>query len=407
MAGLRGLVGTAPRALRLDSTFVRYAALALAVLVVVVGVLATRADAFVYWGNDDPSEPGIGRASNEGSDPNNTFISTERAPVAIAVDSVYIYWAEAGGAAIGRAFLNGSNVNPDWLPVGGEPAGLAVDGRHIYWTNVGEAGQSTIGRADIDGSNVDDSFITGATFDTGDPQGVAVDKTRTHIYWGNGTDGTVGRANLDQNGGVSQIDQSFVSISMSSLPPVVLGVAVDADTVFWADPIDSSLGAAAISNPSAPNDSFITGSKSVSGVAVDNAHLYWTNRNGVDPLSSSIGRADLNGQNVNQNFIVLPDNTQPLAVAVDAGLTTTPPPSIEHLIQEVTDAGLPHGTANSLLAKLNNAQRKVSAGNVAAACGSLGAYINEVQAQSGKKLETEYADALVLEATAVRDSLGC
>src|SRR4051794_36233939 len=210
MAGLRGLVEAAPRALRLDSTFVRYAALALAVLVVVGGVLATRADAFIYWGNDDPSGLGIGRADNVGTNADNNFISTERAPVAIAVDSVYIYWAEAGSGAIGRAFLNGSSVNPDWLPVGGQPAGLAVDGRHIYWTNVGDAGQSTIGRADIDGSSVDDSFITGATFDTGEPQGVAVDKTRTHIYWGNGTAATVGRANLDQNGDVSQIDQSFV-----------------------------------------------------------------------------------------------------------------------------------------------------------------------------------------------------
>jgi len=34
-----------------------------------------------------------------------------------------------------------------------------------------------------------------------------------------------------------------------------------------------------------------------------------------------------------------------LAAAVDAGLTTTPPPSIDHLIAEVTDAGLPHGIA--------------------------------------------------------------
>jgi hypothetical protein len=180
-------------------------------------------------------------------------------------------------------------------------------------------------------------------------------------------------------------------------------VTVDPNTVFWADDLNNAIGAAAISSPF-PNTDFI-GTDGPTGVAVDDAHLYFTNFS-PEP-SSSIGRADLNGQNVNKTFIPLPNNTQPLAVAVDAGLTTTPPPSIEHLIQEVTDKGLPHGTANSLLAKLNNAQRKVSAGNVAAACGSLGAYINEVQAQSGKKLETEYADALVLEATAVRDSLGC
>lgn len=187
-------------------------------------------------------------------------------------------------------------------------------------------------------------------------------------------------------------------------------MAVDPDTVFWADGLLNRVGAAAISSPFAPNGSFITGPVGLTGVAVDNAHLYWTNANGEAPPSgpsSSIGRADLNGQNVNQNFIVLPNDAQPMAVAVDSGLTSTPPPSIDHLTQEVTDENLPHGTANSLLAKLDNAQRKVAARNVAAACGSLGAYINEVQAQTGKKLETEYADALVLEATAVRESLGC
>lgn len=41
------------------------------------------------------------------------------------------------------------------------------------------------------------------------------------------------------------------------------------------------------------------------------------------------------------------------------------------------------------------------------ACGSLGAYINQVRAQTGKKLAAASAEDLVAEATAVRDSLGC
>jgi virginiamycin B lyase len=46
-------------------------------------------------------------------------------------------------------------------------------------------------------------------------------------------------------------------------------------------------------------------------VAVDSGHIYWTN----SEVTGTIGRADLDGQNVNQNFItgaVTPDG-----VAVD------------------------------------------------------------------------------------------
>ena len=96
-----------------------------------------------------------------------------------------------------------------------------------------------------------------------------------------------------------------------------------------------------------------------------------------------------------------------MAVAVDPGLTTSPPPTIASIIDEVTEAGLRHGTARSLLAKPEGAQRKLDAGNVGGAWCSLGAYINEVQAQAGKRFETDYAETLILAATAVRESISC
>ena len=46
------------------------------------------------------------------------------------------------------------------------------------------------------------------------------------------------------------------------------------------------------------NQNFITGASAPIGVAVDGAHVYWTNT-----ATSTIGRADLGGTNVNQSFI--------------------------------------------------------------------------------------------------------
>ena len=59
------------------------------------------------------------------------------------------------------------------------------------------------------------------------------------------------------------------------------------------------------------NQSFITGASRPYWVAVDSRYIYWTNA-----LSNTIGRADLDGQNVNQNFIVTGNG--PFGLAVDS-----------------------------------------------------------------------------------------
>ena len=58
------------------------------------------------------------------------------------------------------------------------------------------------------------------------------------------------------------------------------------------------------------NESFITGLREPLGVAVDSGHIYWAN-------VPWIGRADLDGQNVNKYFIYAPG--YPVGVAVDSG----------------------------------------------------------------------------------------
>src|SRR5262249_24071058 len=90
------------------------------------------------------------------------------------------------------------------------------------------------------------------------------------------------------------------------------------------------------------NQSFIAGASRPFGVAVDAAHLYWTNQFFSPELSSSqgaIGRANLDGSGVNQRLITgLGD---PIGVAVDAAPQTEQPAriSLDDVATTEGDAG--------------------------------------------------------------------
>jgi hypothetical protein len=65
---------------------------------------------------------------------------------------------------------------------------------------------------------------------------------------------------------------------------------------------------------------------------------------------------------------------------------------------------------NNLHQAQNLLQSTISAvnrGNVSASCGKLGAFINQVQAQSGKTLRVENANNLIAQATEARAAMGC
>lgn len=80
---------------------------------------------------------------------------------------------------------------------------------------------------------------------------------------------------------------------------------------------------------------------------------------------------------------------------------------VEALDGRVRSFGLLHGIENSLLAKLSSVRESISAGRPRAACGQVGAFINEVRAQAGKAIPSADAGQLVSVAELIRDSLGC
>src|SRR5947209_6345564 len=111
----------------------------------------------VYWtGNVPGSEGTIGRASWNGNDVKQDFISAGGAPYRLVLDARHVYWTDPQRNAIGRAKLDGTDVQPNFITLGGPPFGVAVDGQHIYWTAQNFPG---VGRANLDGTGVNQDFI--------------------------------------------------------------------------------------------------------------------------------------------------------------------------------------------------------------------------------------------------------
>ena len=80
---------------------------------------------------------------------------------------------------------------------------------------------------------------------------------------------------------------------------------------------------------------------------------------------------------------------------------------IDDLIALVRSFELKDGAENSLIAKLENALDALDDGDTTTACASLSAFVNEVQAQSDKKIPAAQANQLINSANQMKQELGC
>lgn len=78
---------------------------------------------------------------------------------------------------------------------------------------------------------------------------------------------------------------------------------------------------------------------------------------------------------------------------------------IDDLISLIRSFNLPPGTANSLISKLDSALTAIAAGDTATACSYLTSFINECNAQSGKKLTAAQATQLINAANSIKSAL--
>jgi len=83
----------------------------------------------------------------------------------------------------------------------------------------------------------------------------------------------------------------------------------------------------------------------------------------------------------------------------------------EQRLTELNDAvaglNLPDGLGTALGVKLRDVTAALLAGDTAAACTALQSFVNQVSAQSGKKLTIQQAIDLIAAANAIRQQLGC
>jgi len=300
---------------------VRHGPLSAALALAAIGVSllwAASSSAYVYWTNTGHQPPGelgttIGRASNDGSGANQSFITGAAAPCLLAADGSHLYWSNQGlnfgGTTIGRASIDGFAPDESFISGADGPCGVAVDGTYVYW---GNTNTTTIGRANLDGSNPVQNFIDGAA----QPCGLAIQPP--FIYWANAGSFEIGRANLDGN--PASVNPAFITLPAMEQP---CGVAVDASHIYWANDSATSttIGRADLDGaPASINQSFINGASQPCGVTTFGGRLYWGNYG-----STTIGRANLDGTGVDQSFIGGADH--PCGPVIDSLPAPAPKPS--------------------------------------------------------------------------------
>jgi hypothetical protein len=388
--------------------FSRRVTFALAALAIAIPAIAGRADADIYWStNNAPGQATVSKAdvtSTANPIPVTPLFGGLVGASAMAVDATYVYWASPN--AIWRAPLTGGSVPQEPFITGVFNANaLAVDrvNQYVYWA---DTNSGYIGRAAL----VQNAVAQPRYFSTlGVASGLAIDYAHGYLYWTQPSNRLIGRIPLA--GGTPNL--TYLTGLLGAQ-----GITVDSTYLYWANgPL--TIGRAPLDGSSAPDPDFVSGAQvahrssaptyAPTGLAVDNSYIYWANH-----MAFTIGRAPITGGSANINNKFIYTLVDPTAIALDVPKLTSPGPlppappvQIAPLELGVQSLALPHGLERALLAKLDAGQEALDAGDLDGACARLQAYINQVDAQSGKKIYSASADGLIAHATAVANSLRC
>ena len=328
--------------------------------------LAERAEAFLYWTNSGSGS--IGRANNDGSGANQSFITGCTQPLGMAIDAGHIYWSNNTTGAIGRANLDGTGVDQAFVTgVHGRVQGISVTGDYIFW--VTDSGQ--VGRANLDGTSVNNSLFTATGESSWD-----IYARGSYVYWsfldGRGVNG-IHRGNLR---GTSETR----NILLGSQNRSITGIWVGPSYIFWGDGED--IGRAL--QPTGVSPTALGLFTMSHGLAYDGDYFYstWAGGGGLPP-GIIRGRPG-----ANSSGIIISAVNGPWDVEMDQ---VTVASSLGDLCNRIGQARLPSLVAASLKAKLTLAAAALKSGDARAARAALDSAIRQIRAESGASIPAQRA----------------
>jgi hypothetical protein len=212
----------------------------------------------LYWTNYGSGT--VMRANLDGTGVTTLVSGRTNHLYGLAADASHIYWIEAdavGNGTVMRANLDGTGMTT--LASGqSAPIGIAVDANYVYWAN----GDSTIMRANLDGTGVSIWRNTGPGVI---PQWVAVDAN--HVYW------TADFNYIEED----NLDGSPVNQYAAGRTEDPYALAVSPQYVYFSNPGNQTIELDGL-NLLGPGVPVVTGVPFVSGLAVDANHVYYANR---------------------------------------------------------------------------------------------------------------------------------
>jgi hypothetical protein len=212
----------------------------------------------------------------------------------IAVGGGWVVTAAEGSGEIRRAAPDSSQ--PDSSPPDGvviasgqdQPVGVATDGRFVYWTNYGDGTVARIHVRPTEGE-LPEVLASGLNH----PEPIVL---RAGVAYVGGADG------------VSRVDIASHMMTRFASGSLVLALATDSSSVYWADFYAGTLMKAPLGG--GPPVHLVGGQDQPGGLVVDDAHLFWTTYYG-----GTVMRSDLDGQNLTT---MADGQIRPLSLAQDA-----------------------------------------------------------------------------------------
>lgn len=228
-----------------------------------VALSASRA----YWSDVD----GVASTALEAGAP-VTVVAHQSSAFGIAIYNGRVYWV-ADNSVMSASLDGGTPVTLAHVPErdgGTFPYGIAAGPTGVYWTDYFGG---TVMSVPLDGGSADSGTLITLASGLSRPAFIALGATRAYWTNANGDDGSVMAVPLDGSGDAALLAEH------QDRPQ---SIAVSATDVYWVDeytalvmslPIDGGKpdGGSLVQLSSGP------GNPNPIGIAVDSAHLYWTN----------------------------------------------------------------------------------------------------------------------------------